>query len=172
MSVACFIRLPTQFWGLCWLYHYFFFNVLPKVGQWPGHTKVSGSRRVQNVLSGMGACSGIAKSPPLARLSGNKSRGQRRGDLLCLHSTVESPKSIEPLGWASNDIIHSGRKSLQTLMRVWKRAERLWCAWRGRDSAETWRALVRWHVSQDLDQVARLFERTNISWIPPLCVKL
>ena len=76
----------------------FFFNALPKVGQWPGHTKVSGSRRVQNVLSGMGACSGIAKSPPLARLSGNKSRGQRRGDLLCLHSTVESPKSIEPLG--------------------------------------------------------------------------
>ena len=79
-------------------YTIFFFNALPKVGQWPGHTKVSGSRRVQNVLSGMGACSGIAKSPPLARLSGNKSRGQRRGDLLCLHSTVESPKSIEPLG--------------------------------------------------------------------------
>ena len=77
---------------------FFFFYVLSKVGQWPGHTKVSGSRRVQNVLSGMGACSGIAKSPPLARLSGNKSRGQRRGDLLCLHSTVESPKSIEPLG--------------------------------------------------------------------------
>ena len=66
-------------------YTIIFFYALPKAGQWPGHTKVSGSRRVQNVLAEMGACSGIAKSPPLARLSGNKSRGQRRGDLLCLH---------------------------------------------------------------------------------------
>ena len=48
-------------------------------------------------------------------------------------------------------------------MPVWKRAERLWYAWRGRESAEMWRALVRWYVSQDLDQVARLFERTSIS---------
>ena len=67
------------------IFFFFFFYALPKVGWWPGHTKVSGSRRVQNVLAEMGACSGIAKSPPLARLSGNKSKGQWRGDLLCLH---------------------------------------------------------------------------------------
>ena len=58
-------------------FFFFFFTLCQRLA--------GGQGRVQNVLAEMGACSGIAKSPPLARLSGNKSKGQWRGDLLCLH---------------------------------------------------------------------------------------